>query len=81
MDQNDKKDQTPTSVEEVAIHGMALTEALYEILRIKVYLRQWKSLPAPGSLQPRSRQISSAQASGFPHRMPSLHQLNIELAP
>ncbi len=35
MDQNDKKVHTPTSIEEVAFRGMALTEALYEILADK----------------------------------------------
>ena len=35
MNQDDKKDQAPSSIEETAIHGMALTEALYEILADK----------------------------------------------
>ena len=35
MDQNDKKVEPPNSIEEVAIRGMALTEALYEILADK----------------------------------------------
>jgi hypothetical protein len=32
MEQKDKKVQASTSIEEIAIHGMTLTEALYEIL-------------------------------------------------
>jgi hypothetical protein len=35
MDQDDKKVQTPTSIEDIAIRGMSLTEALYEILADK----------------------------------------------
>jgi hypothetical protein len=35
MDQDDKKVQTPTSIEEIGIRGMSLTEALYEILADK----------------------------------------------
>ena len=35
MNQDDKKDQAPSSIEETAIHGMALTEALFEILADK----------------------------------------------
>ena len=35
MNQDDKKDQAPSSMGETAIHGMALTEALYEILADK----------------------------------------------
>ncbi len=35
MNQDDKKDQAPSSIEETAIHGMALTEALYEVLADK----------------------------------------------
>lgn len=35
MDQNDKEVQLPNSIEEVAIRGMTLTEALYEILADK----------------------------------------------
>jgi len=40
MDQNDKKVRAPTSIEEIAIYGMALTEALYEILADKGVLTQ-----------------------------------------
>jgi hypothetical protein len=32
MDQKDKNVQVPDSIEEVAIRGMALSEALYEVL-------------------------------------------------
>jgi len=35
MDQGDMKVQAPTSIEEIAIYGRALTEALYEILADK----------------------------------------------
>jgi len=35
MDQDDMKVQAPTSIEEIAIYGRALTEALYEILADK----------------------------------------------
>ena len=35
MDQDDMKVQAPTSIEEIAIHGRALTEALYEVLADK----------------------------------------------
>ena len=35
MDRDDMNVKAPTSIEEVAIHGMALTEALYEILADK----------------------------------------------
>jgi len=40
MDQGDMKVQAPTSIEEIAIHGRALTEALYEILADKSVLTQ-----------------------------------------
>ena len=40
MDQGDMKVQAPTSIEEIAIHGRALTEALYEILADKGLLTQ-----------------------------------------
>lgn len=32
MDHNDKKIQAPTAIKEIGFQGMALTEALYEIL-------------------------------------------------
>ncbi len=35
MKQDDKKDQASSSIEETALQGMALTEALYEILADK----------------------------------------------
>jgi hypothetical protein len=35
MDQKDKKAQPPISIEEIAIHGLTLTEALSEILADK----------------------------------------------
>lgn len=35
VNQNDKKGQPPNSIEEIAIRGMTLTEALYEILADK----------------------------------------------
>ena len=35
MNQDDKKDQAPSSIEETAVHGMALTEALFEVLADK----------------------------------------------
>ena len=35
MNQDGKKDQARSSIEETAIHGMALTEALYEVLADK----------------------------------------------
>ena len=35
MDRDDMNVKAPTSIEEVAIRGMALTEALYEILADK----------------------------------------------
>ena len=35
MDQDDKEVQAPTSIEEIAIHGIALTDALYEVLADK----------------------------------------------
>jgi len=35
MHRNDRSVQAPTSIEEVAIRGMSLTEALYEILADK----------------------------------------------
>jgi hypothetical protein len=35
MDQNDKKLQLPNSIEEVAIRGKAISEALYEVLANK----------------------------------------------
>jgi hypothetical protein len=35
MDQNDKKAHAPNPIEELAVRGMALTEALYEILADK----------------------------------------------
>jgi hypothetical protein len=35
MNQDDKSLQAPNSIEEVAIRGMSLTEALYEILADK----------------------------------------------
>ena len=35
MDQDEKKVQAPTSIQEIAIHGKALTEALYEVLADK----------------------------------------------
>jgi hypothetical protein len=40
MDQKDKNVDVPNSIEEVAIHGKALTEALYEILADKGVLTQ-----------------------------------------
>lgn len=35
MNQSDKKVQAPTSIQEIAIRGMAMSEALYEILADK----------------------------------------------
>ena len=35
MDQDDMKVQAPNSIDEIAIYGRALTEALYEILADK----------------------------------------------
>jgi hypothetical protein len=40
MDQKDKNVQVPDSMEEIAIHGPALTEAIYEILADKGVLTQ-----------------------------------------
>jgi hypothetical protein len=40
MDQNDENVEVPNSIEEVAIRGMALSEALYEILADRGILTQ-----------------------------------------
>jgi hypothetical protein len=40
LDQNDEKVRVPNSIEEVAIRGMAMSEAIYEVLADKGVLTQ-----------------------------------------
>jgi hypothetical protein len=44
MDQHDKNVQEPDSIREVAIRGMAMSEALYEVLADKGVLKQMEVL-------------------------------------